>query len=154
MSGLWSAMTLPFAMSVCSSCWETLKFVSGSSVPPCCGQGAEHPLTCLAILALGRQWFSVNKLSFYCYCNNYSYCGELQYQLMVIKLYLQLLSWAVPYIYSMQWLCLCHSSTSDVPLIRDHWSDLLPPTLCGHWNNVFHVFGSDKLDYYIHSLRS
>ena len=69
----------------CPSCWGALGFVSGSSMCPCYGLGVRCPLTSIAILALGRKQLSINDMSCYHHCSNYSSGRELQCGLMIIK---------------------------------------------------------------------
>ena len=104
-------------------------------------------------LALGKQWSSINDVSCYCHCDDYSSCKELQCRLTIIKSLPQLHSWPVTCVYSMQWLCLHHGYTSSVT-----WWEItglvfhLP---CAVFFIPLHyfVFGSHILDYYIHNLR-
>ena len=80
----------------------------------CCGYGIWHPLTDLAILALSRQWSSINNASWYHHCNNYSSSSELQCKLMIITSLPQPLSSVVPCVYLTHQLFLCHRPTSSI----------------------------------------
>ena len=146
-----SAMTSPSVASVCSSCLGTPLFVSAFSVTPCCSCGNKHPLIGLAILALGRQWSTINNVSCYSHCDDYFSDGELQCWLTIIKSWPQLLSWAVPHIYSTWQLCLHCRPTSQQEI-----TGLVGYLPCKVVFRTLHAFvcASDKQNYYFYSLRS
>ena len=145
-------MTLPSVASVCSSCWGMLLFVSGSPASPCCGHGNEHPFTGLAFLALGRQQLSINILSCYCHCDDYSSGGEPQCQLTIIESLHTLAELGSP-------LHLLDAMTLSPPwaYLWHHSTRFLSATFHALWSSEHYVpfvFGSDKVDNYTHSLRS
>ena len=108
----------------------------------------------LAIFALGRQWLSINDVSCYHHCNNYTSCVEIQCQLTIIKSVQHLLRWEIPHIYSMWWFCLCCRPTSGIT----QWETTglifyLPHSVVFGTLGSF-VSGSYKQDYYRCNLRS
>ena len=92
-------------------------------------------------------------MSCYHHCDQCASGGDLQCWLTIIQSWPQQLSWAVPLVCSMWWLCLHHRSTSNVT--QQETSELWYHLTCSVVSGMlcFFLIGSDKLDCYIFSLR-